>query len=120
MIVDDEVAFGQMVKLNLEGTGEYEVMVENKGERAYDAIKEFAPDMIFLDVIMPDVDGAEIARQIRADKTLKQIPVIFLTAMVKESEENSRKSIIAGYPHPCLAKPVTVQKLIECIKKNVI
>jgi CheY-like chemotaxis protein len=120
MIVDDEEAFGNIVKLNLEETGEYEVRIENKGERAYAAIKEFEPDMIFLDVVMPDVDGAEVARQISADKSLKQIPVVFLTAMVKESEETRQRSIIAGYPYPCLAKPVTVRKLIDCIKKNVI
>lgn len=119
MLVDDEEAFGKMVKLNLEGRGEYEVRVENKGECAYAAIKEFGPDIIFLDIIIPDVDGAEIARQISADKGLRHIPVVFLTAMVKEREENSKMGIIiGGQPYPCLSKPVSVGKLIECIKKN--
>ena len=120
LIVDDEETFGKIVKLNLEETGEYVVRVENKGERAMDSIKEFEPDIIFLDIIMPDVDGAQVARQISSDESLKQIPVVFLTAMVKEREVTSQKSIIAGLPYPCIAKPVTVQKLIECIKKNVL
>lgn len=119
LIVDDEEAFGKMVRLNLEETGDYEVRVESKGEHALEAIKEFKPDMIFLDVIMPDVDGGEVARQIRTEESLKQIPVVFLTAIIKEKEV-IQKSIIAGHPYPCIAKPVTVAKLIECINKNVV
>lgn len=120
LIIDDEEAFGKMVKLNLEKTGDYDVRIETKGQEAYNVIKEFKPDMVFLDVIMPDMDGAEVAQQIKSDESLKQLPVTFLTAIVKEDEVAFEKGILAGSRYPCLAKPVTVDKLIDCIKKNVI
>jgi len=118
MLIDDEEPFCNMVKLNLERSGEYEVRVETKGERAYNAIKEFNPDIIFLDIIMPDVDGAEIALSLRKDEELKHIPVVFLTAMVKKSEEISQRITIGNYLYPCLAKPITIERLIESIKVN--
>ena len=121
LIVDDEEAFGQMVKLNLEEAGDYEVRVENKGECALTTAREFKPDMIFLDIIMPDVDGAEVAQEINSDQGLKNTPVVFLTAIVREEDKASRKGITIGsYLYPCLTKPVTVAKLIECIKQNTI
>ncbi len=119
LIIDDEETFGQMVKLNLEETGEYQVRMETEGKYALSSAREFKPDLIFLDVIIPDVDGGEIARQFKSEKDLKSIPIIFLTAIVKEGETVSHNGIIAKYPHPCLAKPITMEELIDCIKKNV-
>ena len=117
LLVDDEEAFGRMVKLNLEKTGEYEVEIETKGAGALDAVKEFRPDLILLDIVMPDVDGAEIGRQIMSEETLKNIPLVFLTAIVREEEVVSQGGIIGGYPF--ISKPVTTKKLIECIEKNI-
>ena len=119
LVIDDEEAFGQMVKLNLEETGEYAVMVETKGAQAFAVTKIFKPDIIFLDIVMPDVDGGEIAHQIESDKELKSIPIVFLTAIIKEDELNSQEGIIAGRPHDFIAKPVTADKLIDCIKKHI-
>lgn len=118
LLVDDEEAFGRMVKLNLEKTGEYEVKIETKGAQALDSVKEFRPDLILLDIVMPDVDGAEIARQIESEEALKNIPLVFLTAIAKEDEVVSEGGIIGGYPF--IAKPVTTEKLIDSIKRNII
>ena len=117
LVVDDEKAFGQMVKLNLEETGSYEVSVESKGMRALEVARQFSPDLIFLDIVMPDVDGGEIARRIRMDEGLKGIPIVFLTAVVKESDKIHQEGVLAGHLHPCIAKPVTAKKLIDCIKR---
>ncbi|HDN85610.1 MAG: response regulator [Candidatus Omnitrophota bacterium] len=115
LIVDDEEGFTQMVKLNLEETGKYEVIVENKGKEAIFTAKKFKPDLIFLDIVMPDTDGGEIMQKMHSDEDLKDTPVVFLTALVTEKEVKSQEGIIAG--HPFLAKPVTTQQLIECIEK---
>ena len=117
LIVDDEEAFGQMVKLNLEETGEYEVRIELKGAQALAATRAFKPDLILLDIIMPDVDGGEICQRIQSDEGLKDIPIVFLTAIINEKELGSQGSIIGG--HPFLAKPVSKKKLIDCIEKNI-
>jgi CheY-like chemotaxis protein len=90
MIVDDEERFAQMIKLNLETTGQYKVRIETEGEKALPAAQEFQPDLIFLDVMMPGLDGGDVAKQIKDDKDLKNTPIVFLTAIVSENEVSSK------------------------------
>ncbi len=117
LVVDDEESFCQLVELNLEETGEYEVRTETKGTKALDSAREFRPDLILLDIMMPDVSGDDVAQLIISDVTTKDIPVVFLTAIVKEHEVADSGGIIGG--HPFLAKPVTAEKLIDCIERNI-
>ncbi len=118
LIVDDEESFAKLVKLNLEETGIFEVRVETKGMRAIPAAREFKPDFILLDIVMPDMDGGEIAQEIKADPELNKIPLGFLTALVRDYEVTPKGDSIAGYPF--IAKPVTVAQLIDFIKTNMI
>jgi len=117
LVVDDEENFCQMVELNLEETGEYEVRTETKGTKALGSAREFRPDLILLDIMMPDVSGDDVAQLIISDVTTKDIPIVFLTAIVKEHEVADSGGIIGGYPF--LAKPVTAEKLIDCIERNI-
>lgn len=116
LVVDDEEDFTKMVKLNLERTGRYKVREENRGNNAVSAAKEFVPDLILLDIAMPDLDGSEVHNRIRADEEIKDIPVVFLTAVVTESEVKPQGAMIGG--HFFLAKPVTVDQLIDCIEEH--
>lgn len=116
LIVDDEEDFGKMVKLNLERTGEYDVKCETRGANAVGAAKEFVPDLIFLDVIMPDVDGGEVMAQLKDNAAVKNIPIVFLTAIITDREATQQEGIVAG--RPFLAKPITTAKLIACIAKH--
>ncbi len=116
LIVDDEIGFTRLLKLNLETTGEYEVRIENGGARAYIVAKEFKPDMILLDVIMPDKDGGEVAAELSDDPQFKHTPIVFLTAVVSKEEADAKNGIIGSYPF--LAKPVSVETVRECIRKN--
>lgn len=115
MIIDDEKDFADMVKLNLADTGEYQVKVETRGANALAAVKKFKPDLIFLDIMMPDLDGGTVFYNLRNDRATRDIPVVFLTAIVNEDEVRSVGSVISG--RPFLAKPISTDKLIECIKK---
>ena len=74
LVVDDEASLTRMLRRNLEATGNYEVKEENSGTQAYDSAKQFQPDMILLDVMMPDMDGGTVAAQIQDDENLKHIP----------------------------------------------
>jgi DNA-binding response OmpR family regulator len=114
LFVDDEEAFGTMVKLNLEETGDYEVRTETKGKRAIGAIKEFKPDMVFLDIIMPDLSGVDVFTEIKPYVEAHNIPVVFLTAIVNDKDVASKMGTIGG--RTFLAKPITTEKLIACIK----
>ncbi len=116
LVVDDEVGFGRMVKLTLEMTGQYAVVVETKGKRALSVAKKFRPDLIFLDIVMPDADGGEIKACIKSDQSLKNIPIIFLTALISKTEVGDRADS-KGF-HQYLAKPPTRKQLIECIEEH--
>jgi len=114
LIVDDEASLARLLKLNLEQLGQYEVRIEHEGRRALDVAKEFEPDLILLDVIMPDLDGGAVASQIQAEPRLKATPIVFLTAIV--SSQEARHGVIGG--HPFLAKPVSMDELLQCIDKQ--
>jgi len=117
LIVDDEENFTKLVKLNLEKTGEYEVKVENKGPQGLVTAKEFKPDLILLDILMMDMDGGEVAYQLKNDEETKNIPIVFLTAVAMKEEVEKSSGVIGG--HPFIAKPVTAEELIDCIEKNI-
>lgn len=116
LIIDDEEGFANTVKLNLEQTGRYEVRTETKAKQGISAAKEFRPDLILLDVIMPDLDGGEVCSQLQSEPGLKDIPVVFLTAIVKEDEVGKKEGFIGG--HPFISKPIGKEDLIRQIEKN--
>jgi CheY-like chemotaxis protein len=118
LIIDDEENFTKLVKMNLEATGKYEVKIENKGILGFSAAKEFKPDLILLDILMPDMEGSEVISQLNDDMDTKNIPVVFLTAIIKEKEVKESGGVIAG--HRFIAKPVSADKLIEVIERTLI
>ena len=117
LLVDDEKSFTSLLKLNLEDTGNYEVRVENWAEDAYPAAKQFKPDLVLLDIIMPRMPGGDVAAQIDADPALKGTPIVFLTAAVRKHQVEENEGIICE--RPCLAKPATVEEVIDAIEKHV-
>lgn len=116
LLVDDEKSFTNLLKLNLEETGAFEVRVENWAEDALAAAQAFKPDLIFLDIIMPRLPGGDVAAQIKADPALRHTPIVFLTAAVRKHQVEENDGIICDLP--CLAKPVTVESVIEAIRKH--
>ena len=114
LIVDDERSFTRMVKLNLEKTGFYEVREENRGTLALTAAREFLPDLILLDVIMPDRDGGDVLARLQADLDLRAIPVIFITAAVNKREAGDTGKLSGGSVF--LAKPIGLKELVTAIE----
>jgi CheY-like chemotaxis protein len=117
LLVDDEKSFTNLLKLNLEETGAYEVRVENWAEDACTAAKEFKPDLILLDIIMPRLPGGNVAAQIKTDPDMKDTPIVFLTAAVRKHQVEENEGIICDFP--CLAKPASVDEVIEAIEKHI-
>ncbi len=115
LIVDDEEKFGRMVKMILDATGKYDVKIEPRGRLALSTCRGFRPDLIFLDISMPDMDGSEVAAHLKEDPTTKNIPVIFLTGMVARAETGPNAK---SGNYPIMAKPVTADELIQAIEKN--
>jgi two-component system OmpR family response regulator len=112
LLVDDEESFTKVTQLTLT---DYEILVENDSARALQRAREFRPDLILLDVMMPNFDGGDVAAQIREDAALKQVPIVFLTALVTQ-KESVRRPLMGGYPF--IAKPVTPELLAENIEKH--
>jgi CheY-like chemotaxis protein len=117
LIIDDEPAFTNIVKLTLEGKENYEVCVENDPRQAIATARKFWPDLIILDVVMPELDGGEVHLQLMADPILKRIPVIFLTAIVRQKEVDEHKGMIGGSFY--IAKPVSADGLVSAIEEHI-
>ncbi len=115
LVVDDEKALTRIIKLNLERTGNYEVRTENMGSMAVPAAKEFKPDLIFLDVMMPDMGGEDVVALLKEDPALSNIALVFLTAIVTKEETQSIETDIGG--NLFLAKPVNTKELIATIER---
>jgi CheY-like chemotaxis protein len=117
LLIDDEKSFTNLLKLNLEDTGNYDVRVENWAEDGLSAAREFKPDIVLLDLIMPRMPGGNVAAQIKEDPGLKDTPIVFLTAAVRKHQVEENDGIICD--HPCLAKPAPIEAVIETIEKHI-
>ena len=115
LIVDDDANSTHLVKILLERSGPYLVLEENDPTKADQTAHNFKPDVILLDIVMPKIDGGELATQIEADRELHDTPIIFLTALVTHSEANSGLQIQG---HPLVAKPISIPELIDAIEKH--
>jgi CheY-like chemotaxis protein len=116
LIVDDDRESTHLVKILLEKAGHYLVLEENDATRAYQNARNFRPDVILLDIMMPKEDGAEVAAQIEADPELRSTPIIFLTALVTMPEAKNGLRIEG---HRSLAKPIDIPELINQIEESV-
>ena len=116
LIVDDEPAVARSLKLNLESAAGYEVRTENVSARALAIAHEFHPQLILLDVLMPGLDGCDVAARIHADPELEDTPIVFLTALV-DKEATGGHAMAAGSTI-YLAKPVDTNELIKCIEQT--
>ncbi|MFC1709953.1 PleD family two-component system response regulator [Candidatus Omnitrophota bacterium] len=94
LIIDDEQDFLRLAAMHLKRTSNYEIRTESKTSRAVAVASEFNPDLILLDIIMPEMDGGEVANQIRSLSGLKDVRIVFLTALIRKEETPSREEYI--------------------------
>ena len=116
LVVDDEASLTRMLKLNLEETGKYEVRTENHGAGTMNTALEFRPDLILLDIMMPDMPGSDVAEEILKNRELKDTKIIFLTALVSKQEAEVADGKIAG--RSFVAKPAGIEELVQAIEKE--
>jgi two-component system OmpR family response regulator len=115
LIVDDDRDSSHLIKILLEKISHYLVLEENDAAKAHESTRDFRPDLILLDIMMPQIDGGDIAAQIDADPGLQRTPIIFLTALVTKAEAKAGLHIQG---HPVLAKPIDIPELINRIEEN--
>ena len=112
LIVEDDEDILELIKYNLTKDG-YKISFEMSGEGALSFLSSKTPDLILLDIMLPEIDGLEICRTIKADSNLKAIPIIMLTAKGEESD------IVSGLEMGAddyITKPFSPKVLIARIK----
>ncbi len=86
LIIEDEEAIQELIRYNLERDGYGKIRGCESGELGLRAVKEFAPDLILLDLMLPGIDGLTVCRRLKADPVTESIPIIMLTARGEESD----------------------------------
>ncbi len=90
----------------------YKVVTASNGEEAFEKAINFLPDLVILDIMMPKMDGTEVAMVLKHDERTKHIPIFFVTAVISP-EDQSR---VASNPNLIFAKPVQLNQLLEAIQ----
>lgn len=111
LLADDELRLRKVVVLHLKKNG-FTVAEASNGQKALDILEEFEPDVIILDIMMPEKDGIETCKEIRAMKKYKDTPIILLTA--KSGAEDIDVGLKAG-ANEYVTKPFSPKVLIEKI-----
>jgi len=115
LIVDDDAFSSRILKTLLEKTGRYSVSLETDGSKAMEVATRMHPDMIFLDIVMPGVEGTTLAYRMRADPALKETPIVFLTGIVPKETSNPHRML---GEFPFIPKPIDVDEVIRCLEAN--
>ena len=114
LIVDDEPDVAMVLAARFETYG-YQVEKASSGREALKKGKAGEPDLIIMDIMMPDVDGVEAAALFAKDNSLRDIPIIFLTALQTKEEERKQGREIGR--HTVFAKPFEFEELLEKTKQ---
>ena len=112
LLVDDESDYTDMLSVSLEQFAGYTVRTENDATKVAQVAYEFQPDLILLDIMMPEMDGGEVAALLSEQPGTKTIPVAFLSAMVMPTD--AAKGPLRRY---YFSKTMSATKLIESIEK---
>jgi DNA-binding response OmpR family regulator len=113
LIADDEISIQRLIEYVLRKF-EYEILIANNGNEAVEIAMDERPDLIFLDVMMPEKNGIEVCREIKSNPDLRDTYIVMLTALGEESD--IRKIFEAGADE-YVAKPFSPSKISELVKK---
>jgi len=112
VVVDDDDELVELIRDALESDGRFEVRVANNGFDAGMIVKEYRPDVIVLDVMLPDINGKEVCQRIRSDSTLDDVKIICISGMVEADKVDELRKAGAN---DFLQKPFEVEALIDSI-----
>lgn len=112
LVIDDDIAINELIKINLELQG-YEVLQAYNGTEGFALVKQEAPALVVLDVMMPEVDGYTVAQRIRQCDEVSETPIIMLTAL---SELNNKVNGFNIGVDDYLTKPFEIEELIVRVR----
>lgn len=117
LIIDDEKDFCYFMKKNLETADNFKVAVCCNPKEGIKYVRELRPDIILLDILMPEVSGQQIAAELKNSRDTQNIPVIFLTALITPDESQMAEHYTSGIH--VMAKPVQMTALTHMINELV-
>src|ERR1700752_3449386 len=117
LIVDNNSNFARAARRLLDESGRYIACTVIDPRRALETARSFKPDLVLVDLIMPHVDGPEVAAQLEADWALHGVPIVFLTALITAEEAKDGRRV---YRHRILPKPTSNSELIELVEQNLL
>src|SRR5271156_1789457 len=110
LVVDDDQELVELISEVLERDGRFEVRTVNNGFDAGMMVKEYRPDLIVLDVMLPDINGKEVCHRVRADPTLEEVRILCISGMIEEDKiQELRLSGADDFLH----KPFDIEELID-------
>jgi excisionase family DNA binding protein len=110
LIVDDDQELVELITDVLDRDGRFEHRVANNGFDAGMMVKEYRPDLIVLDVMLPDINGKEVCQRVRSDSTMDEVKIICISGMVEEDKVQELRDAGANdFVH----KPFEVEKLLD-------
>jgi two-component system OmpR family response regulator len=115
LIVDDNPRFSHSARLTLQQFGRYVVCEENDAASAMETARSFRPDLILIDFVMPQLDGAEVAAQMESDWALHGVPIVFVTGLVTPDEARNGQRIDG---HRVVSKPVSSSDLLGAVEES--
>jgi excisionase family DNA binding protein len=110
LIVDDDVELSELLRDSFLRDGRFEVKVANNGFDAGMMVKEFLPDVVVLDIMLPDINGKEVCQRVRSDPSLEEVRIICISGMVEEDKIQELK--LAG-ADDFERKPFDIEVLID-------
>lgn len=111
LIADDEPNQIATLEALLSERG-YKIISAADGEQAFSKAVKFQPHLIILDIMMPKMDGTEVAMALKHDERTRHIPIFFVTAMISAEDQLQ----VTDTPNPIFAKPVRLNDLLEAIR----
>jgi DNA-binding response OmpR family regulator len=112
LVVDDDEELTELIVDQLEKDGRFEVRSVNNGFDAGMMVKDYRPDLIVLDVMLPDINGKEVCQRVRSDSSMDDVRIICISGMVEQDKVEELK--LAG-ANEFLQKPFEVDALIDRI-----
>jgi excisionase family DNA binding protein len=110
LLVDDDAELVQLMNKVLEEDGRFEVRIASNGFDAGMMVKEYRPDIIVLDVMLPDINGKEVCHRVRADSTLEDVRILCISGMI---EEDKIQELRLSGADEFLHKPFDIEELID-------
>jgi len=116
LIVDDEEKILRLLSKIL-SSGGFQVIRASNGKEAVQKTREYMPHLILMDILMPDMDGADAVRLIKGDPEIANIPILFLTGIISPQEKSQVPSVnVGGHSYDAIPKPFHFNELISEVR----